>query len=83
MYLFPYHTVELVDDSLSSIDVAKWTAVSSNNTLLRKLLEIYFVLEYPFGQFFPKDLFLRDMAGGNQRYCSSLLVNALLAAAWV
>jgi hypothetical protein len=83
MYLFPYHTTELAEDSLSTLDVAKWTAVTSNNTLLRKLLEIYFVLEYPFNPFFSKDLFLNDMAGGNQRFCSSLLVNAILAAAWV
>lgn len=83
VYLAPYHAVEMVDLRLSSVDVTKWTAVSSNKALLRALLEIYFIFEYPFHPAFHKDIFLDAMIARDGRFCSSLLVNAVLAAAWV
>lgn len=83
MFLVPYHTVELADPKLESADVAKWTAVTPDNLLLRRLLEIYFIFEFPFHPFFHKDLFLDDLLSGDLRFCSPLLVNAVLAAAWV
>ncbi|KAI0142576.1 hypothetical protein F4776DRAFT_612622 [Hypoxylon sp. NC0597] len=82
MYLVPYHTVELVDPRISSMSVSSWTTVSSDNTMLRVLLQIYFVFEYPFHPFFHKDMFLEDMLVGRRRFCSPLLVNAILGAAW-
>ena len=89
VYLFPYHSVTLVDQRLDSADVAQWTRVSSDNAMLQRLLKIYFIHEHPFHPFFHKDLFLDALSAGNQRpqrsqrFCSSLLVNAILAAAWV
>ncbi|KAI1449337.1 hypothetical protein F5Y02DRAFT_413848 [Annulohypoxylon stygium] len=82
MYLAPYHTVELHDSRISSIVVSKWTSVSSDNPMLRVLLQIYFVFEFPFHPCFQKDFFLEDMFVGTKRFCSPLLVNAILAAAW-
>lgn len=40
MYQAPYHAVELLDTSLVSLDLTKWTAVPASNSLLRSLLEI-------------------------------------------
>ncbi|KAI8959471.1 hypothetical protein F5Y11DRAFT_301730 [Daldinia sp. FL1419] len=82
IYLAPYHTIELVDSRISSMTVSSWTTVSSDNPMLRALLEIYFVFIYPFHPYFHKDLFLEDMFAGNRRFCSRLLVNAVLGAAW-
>ncbi|KAI2625433.1 hypothetical protein GGS26DRAFT_600127 [Hypomontagnella submonticulosa] len=82
MYLVPYHTVELVDSRISNINVSSWTTVSSDNPMLRVLLQIYFVFDFPFHPFFHKDLFLEDMLLGSKRFCSPLLVNAILGAAW-
>ncbi|KAI2615137.1 hypothetical protein GGR54DRAFT_642636 [Hypoxylon sp. NC1633] len=82
MYLVPYHTVELDDPRISSMNVSSWTKVSSDNAMLRVLLQIYFVFDFPFHPFFHKDLFLEDMLAGNRRFCSPLLVNAILGAAW-
>lgn len=82
-YLMPYHATELSDSRISTVDVSRWTAVNTDNTLLRALLEVYFVFEYPFHTCFHKDFFLEDMANGRKRFCSRLLVNAVLAAAWV
>lgn len=83
MYETPYHTVQMVEPRLDAVDPSKWTTVISDNVLLRKLLEIYFVHDYPYFTFFHKDFFLDDMATGRTRFCSSLLVNAVLAAACV
>ncbi|KAK7980988.1 hypothetical protein PG989_013445 [Apiospora arundinis] len=82
MFLVPYHTAEMADPKLDSADVAKWTTVSPDNSLLRRLLKIYFIFEFPFHPFFHKDLFLDDLLSGDLRFCSPLLVNAVLAAAW-
>lgn len=82
-YMMPYHAAELADPRIATIDVSRWTAVHPNNTLLRALLEIYFLFEHPFHTYFHKDLFLEDMANGRERFCSRCLVNAVLAAAWV
>ena len=83
MYDTPYHTVQMVDPRLDAVEPSKWTAVSSDDVLLRKLLETYFIYEYPPFPFFHKDYFLDDMATGRTRFCSSVLVNCVLAAACV
>jgi hypothetical protein len=57
--------------------------VSSNDLLLRKLLESYFMFQYPWEFIFQKDYFLEDMVSGSTRFCSPILVNALLAKACV
>lgn len=82
-YRIPYHAVELVDPRLSSIKASRWTAVTSDDTIVQKLLEAYFLFDYTFYAFLHKDLFLDDLIAGRERYCSSLLVNALLAQACV
>ena len=79
----PYHAAVHEDLRISTADVSYWTSVSSDNSLLRELLDIYFVCEYPFHQFFHKNLFLEDMVQGKTRFCSRALVNAILAAGWV
>ena len=83
MYDSPFHTVQMVDPRLNAVEPSKWTNVISDDVLLRKLLETYFIYEYPFVPFFHKDYFLEDMITGRTRFCSSLLVNAVLAAACV
>ncbi|KAI1382785.1 uncharacterized protein F4822DRAFT_96676 [Hypoxylon trugodes] len=82
VYLVPYHTVELKDNRISSMNVSTWTTVSSDNPMLRVLLQIYFIFEFPFHPYFHKEMFLDDMSTGNKRFCSPLLVNAVLGAAW-
>ena len=81
-YLKPYHAAKLVEPRLDSVKPSEWTSVSSNDSFMRSLLENYFFYEYSFPPFFQKDYFLDDMAKHQHRYCSSLLVNAVLAHAW-
>ena len=78
-YLKPYHAAVVVDSWIDSAKPSQWTSVSSDDGLMCKLLHAYFLHEYGWFTFFHKDLFLRDLVAGRDRFCSDLLVNALLA----
>jgi hypothetical protein len=82
-YLKPYSAAKLVDRRLDSIKPSKWTNVSDNDELMRELLRLYFMHEYSWFGAFHMDHFLDDMASGSTLFCSSLLVNAVLAYAYV
>jgi hypothetical protein len=56
-----------------------WTAVTNDSNLILHLLALYFCWEYPIFAPLSKKHFLQDFRDGRHRYCSSLLVNALLA----
>ena len=58
-----------------------WTAVTSDGALVEHLLALYFCWEYPIFATVSKEHFTEDFRKGIPRYCSSLLVNALLALA--
>jgi hypothetical protein len=82
-YLKPYSAAKLVDPRLDSIKPSQWTTVSDNDELMRTLLRLYFVHEYQWFPLFHMDHFLDDMMSGSTVFCSSLLVNAVLAYASV
>lgn len=46
---------------------------------MRDLLHNYFLTDYQMHPLFHKDYFLRDLLTGNTCFCSSVLVNAILA----
>lgn len=56
-----------------------WTEVSSDGILVQHLLALYFCWEYPTFASLSKEHFLKDFHSGRPRYCSPILVNALLA----
>lgn len=56
-----------------------WTEVSSDGGLVQHLLALYFCWEYPTFASLSKEHFLKDFHSGRPRYCSSILINALLA----
>ncbi|CAI4214216.1 unnamed protein product [Parascedosporium putredinis] len=75
-----------LDQVLSPRDVPKmevpdveWTAITSDVRLVQHLLALYFCWEYPTFASLSKEHFLKDFKDGTRRYCSSILVNALLA----
>jgi hypothetical protein len=82
-YTHPLLVAELVEPLLAEAKPSKWTRVSSNDSLLRKLIDAYLIYEYPWEFTFHKDYFLEDLMYGGNRFCSSLLMNALLAKACV
>lgn len=56
-----------------------WTTVTDDSRLVQHLLALYFCWEYPTFASLSKEHFLKDFQDGRTRYCSSILVNALLA----
>jgi hypothetical protein len=58
---------------------ATWTTVTSDPGLVQHLLALYFCWEYPTFASLSKEHFLHDFLEGRPRFCSSILVNALLA----
>ena len=81
----PTLDVDLISDRHSSSTQIKkmedWTTVTRDKSLVRFLIQVYFCWVHPFYCFFSEDLFLNDMLDYRGAYCSSLLVNAVLAVA--
>jgi hypothetical protein len=82
-YLKPFLAATLVEPKLDAVRPSKWTEVSKDDELMRSLISTYFLNEYQWYPCFQKDDFLEDMRSGSTRYCSSLLVNTVLAFACV
>ncbi|KAI2631054.1 hypothetical protein GGR54DRAFT_628061 [Hypoxylon sp. NC1633] len=80
-YLKPYHAAQVVEPNFENLTISKWTSVTSDEHLLKKLLYSYLFYQHPWTAAFHMDYFLEDMESGNTRFCSSLLVNSALAAA--
>lgn len=60
--------------------VAQWTRVTDDEELVRHLITMYFTWHYAYFTVLNKSLFYRDfIRGHSSQYCSSLLVNAMLA----
>ncbi|KAF4455709.1 Zn2Cys6 transcriptional regulator [Fusarium austroafricanum] len=81
MYTTPFHAAKMVDPYLWNIKASKWTCVTNDDQLVSELLNTYFLHQYTIYIGFHKDYFLKDLAKGRTQFCSSLLVNTLLAAA--
>ncbi|KAI0886400.1 fungal-specific transcription factor domain-containing protein [Annulohypoxylon maeteangense] len=56
-----------------------WTTVTGDGGLVSHLLALYFCWEYPTFASLSKEHFMKDFLNGRNRYCSPILVNALLA----
>lgn len=82
-YVKPFYSAAVLDEWPDSIKPSRWTNVSTDDGLMRKLLHEYFLHEYEGFTFFHKDFFLQDMARQEQRFCSALLANAVLCAGCV
>lgn len=78
-----FRGLEQVLSPLSEPDIRSptisWTTITADINLVQHLLALYFCWEYPTFASLSKEHFLRDFQDGRQRYCSSILVNALLA----
>lgn len=57
-----------------------WTSVTRDDELIEHLLTLYFTWQHCFFQNFPEQLFREDMQANRTKYCSTMLVNAILAA---
>ncbi|XMA13646.1 hypothetical protein WAI453_006437 [Rhynchosporium graminicola] len=60
-------------------DGEPWTRVTSDDVFIEHLLSLYFCWEYPIFATLSQQHFLTDYRARRRRYCSYLLVNAILA----
>ncbi|KAF5678484.1 NirA-like nitrate assimilation regulatory protein [Fusarium heterosporum] len=78
-----FHGVEKILSPLKGPELRKptasWTVITNDSTLVQHLLALYFCWEYPTFASLSKEHFLHDFQDTRNRYCSSILVNALLA----
>ena len=56
-----------------------WTAVTDDLAFVSRLLTLYFTWSHPFFILFSRESFYKDFSEGRNKYCSSLLVNAICA----
>jgi hypothetical protein len=56
-----------------------WTNVTNDLAFVEKLLALYFTWSHPFYVLFSRECFYKDFRAGRDKYCSSLLVNAICA----
>lgn len=65
----------------SAVSVGSWTRITQSRPLIEHLLSLYFCWEYPVFTIISEHYFRNDMRDGRRKYCSPLLVNAILAVA--
>lgn len=56
-----------------------WTTVTQDLAFVERLLDLYFRWSHSFYVVFSRECFYKDFRSGREKYCSSLLVNAILA----
>jgi hypothetical protein len=56
-----------------------WTALTTDIDFVERLLDLYFQWSHPFYVVFSRECFYRDFHSGRRKYCSALLVNAILS----
>lgn len=56
-----------------------WTNVTNDLGFVENLFALYFTWSHPFYVLFSRECFYKDFKAGRDKYCSSLLVNAICA----
>ncbi|KAF8855494.1 hypothetical protein BDZ45DRAFT_804928 [Acephala macrosclerotiorum] len=65
--------------AMSAEQVGAWTNVTSDTELINHLFEAYFSWSHPIYLLFSEELFYHGMRDNKPKYCTPLLVNAILA----
>lgn len=68
----------LYDPRLERVNFSNWTDISIAHSEAVQAISEYLRLDHPILGFFDVDPFLNDLSSNGTRFCSSLLVNALL-----
>ncbi|PSR84446.1 fungal-specific transcription factor domain-domain-containing protein [Coniella lustricola] len=69
----------LTDLTEVHVPATTWTSISADRAFVQHLLMLYFCWEYPTFASLSKEHFLKDFQAGRPRFCSPMLVNAILA----
>lgn len=69
---------DLTDNRLWEVKICYWTTVPVSGRLAAELFSTFLEVELPVYGFFDTELFVRDLVMQDVRFCSPLLVNAVL-----
>ena len=72
-----------IDSRLARVEIRRWTNVAITNHLAADAISLYLKIHQPWWGLLDVDLFVDDLLSGRTKFCSQLLVNALLAWACV
>ncbi|KAB8233349.1 putative C6 transcription factor [Aspergillus alliaceus] len=74
---------KLCDIPVFHVPAQPWTAVTDDDHLVSHLISMYFTWDHPLSQLVDQKVFLRHMREGNKNteFCTSFLVNSMLAVA--
>ncbi|KAM4066780.1 fungal specific transcription factor [Hirsutella rhossiliensis] len=61
------------------VPASAWTSLTADVGFVQRLLALYFCWEYPIFASLSREHFVKDFSEGRSRYCSPILVHALLA----
>lgn len=73
----------LCDPRLQRLDISYWTDVPITSAYAAAVISHYLQTEHPTIALFDPGLFVGDLVGKRERFCSRLLVHAVLAYAIV
>ena len=71
------------DPRLLQLNINFWSSAPISNALAASLISLYLKIDHPTLGLFDGDLFVTDLVGNRSRYCSRLLVSAILVWACV
>ena len=72
---------EEVKPVIASDQIGTWTMATTDGELVKHLLSLYFAWSHPFYTLFPEEVFWYGLSNKKPKYCSPMLVNAMLALA--
>ncbi|WQF77081.1 Putative zn(2)Cys(6) fungal-type DNA-binding domain-containing protein [Colletotrichum destructivum] len=68
----------LCDERLRKLKIDFWTDVPVTDDFAARVISLYLTTDHPLLGIFDPHLFITDLVGQRQKYCSRLLVNALM-----
>ncbi|KAG5806375.1 hypothetical protein H9Q74_009089 [Fusarium xylarioides] len=68
-----------VDPRLHHVEISRWTSIPISNQFAAEAIALYLNMNQPWWALFDTDSFLDDLVNVETNFCSSMLVNALLA----
>ncbi|KAF5588573.1 conidial development fluffy [Fusarium pseudocircinatum] len=68
-----------IDPRLHRVEISHWTSIPISNQFAAEAITLYLNMNQPWWAFFDTDLLLDDLVNDETNFCSSMLVNALLA----
>lgn len=79
----PRQDIDYCDERLRDLDVSFWTDVKVTNDFAARVISLYIRTDHPLLGLFSPNLFIADLVGKQEKFCSKLLFHALMYLACV